>query len=474
MTKTTTFYLSLMLLVASCTNYEKPTSMEKWDNGTSAVKMGEQLTVNAGDNLLFAGGKDDFANFELTGMANAAPGSTASLFFHTDGGNNGYEILFHNGPIDGSRKSGSLSTVRNLYRSMATDGEWFPFTVAVRGKNISVKINDIDVVCYTEPAQPYRTAENKGKVLGSGNFKLSGQDGKVNFKDLMVTALAADAVNPFDTMPPIDEQRDTIIILQQQNYPVIDYHVHIKGGLTMQMAHAMSMNYGINYGIGPNAYGPMTPGEGGFGTMYQNDTELTEYYNSVKDSPFLLGVQGEGRKWLNSFSKEMLGTFDYLYTDAMTIIDQKGRTTRTYRANEVILDNLSKQQYMDMLVDQMVKILSNEPADMFANPFYLPDILSVEYDKYWTDKRIDRVLDVMEANGIALEINPRYLVPSIYIIQKAKNRGMKFSFGTNNGNADFGKLEYCMKAIRECGITADDIWFPTMSTRMERMNAIGK
>lgn len=51
---------------------------------------------------------------------------------------------------------------------------------------------------------------------------------------------------------------------------------------------------------------------------------------------------------------------------------------------------------------------------------------------------------------------------------------MKFTFGTNNGDANFGRLEYCMKAVKECGITADDIWFPTMSTRRERMEKLSR
>ncbi|MFA6875085.1 MAG: family 16 glycoside hydrolase [Parabacteroides sp.] len=463
----------LLLMAVSSSVFSQAKAMKKWKNGSNTVNIGSQLAVSAGQKLLFAGDKGNFVNFELTGMAKTAPGATAALLFHTDGHiNRGYEVLFHNGAIDGTRKTGSLSTVRNLYRSLAADGEWFPFYIAVRGKNISVKIKDIDVVCYTEPARPYRTDKYKKRLLDSGNFELVGYVGQMNFKDLTVKRLPVDAVNPNDTMPPVDEQKDDIIRLQQANFPVIDYHVHIKGGLTEQMAHAMSMNYGINYGVGPNAYGPMKPGEGGFGTMYMNDQDLGEYYEGIKDKPFLRGVQGEGRKWSYSFSKELLLKFDYLYTDAMTIIDHKGRTTRTYRPAEVYLD-IPKEAYMDMLVDQMVKILSNEPADIFANAFYIPDTLSVEYNKYWTDERINRVLDVMKKNDIALEISARYHVPSIYIIKCAKAKGLKFTFGTNNADPNFGRLEYCIQAVKECGITADDLWFPTMSTRRERMDKQG-
>ena len=123
---------------------------------------------------------------------------------------------------------------------------------------------------------------------------------------------------------------------------------------------------------------------------------------------------------------------------------------------------------MDHLVDQTVKILTYEPADIYANPTFLPGELNAEYAKYWTDERISRVLDVLVKYNIALEINARYKIPSFDIIRKAKERGIKFTFGTNNADADFGKLEYCLQAVEECGLTADDIWFPTMSIRDSR------
>jgi hypothetical protein len=35
-------------------------------------------------------------------------------------------------------------------------------------------------------------------------------------------------------------------------------------------------------------------------------------------------------------------------------------------------------------------------------------------------------------------------------------------------DSDFGRLEYALEAIEACGLTADDIWFPSMSVRSGR------
>ena len=406
--------------------------------------------------------RKDYADFELSGEARTAEGAEAVIRFCQADGHEGYGVLLHNGAIDGSLKTGSLMHVRNLYRSLAADGEWFRFSVAVRGKNVGVQVNGVDVVCYTEPSEPWRSEDHAGELIAPGRIFMECLRGGVEFRNMSLTELPAGTVNPADTLPPVDEQRDGIIRLQQRDFPVIDYHVHLKGDLTKEMAHAMSMNYGINYGVAPNA------GEGGVGRMLADDAEVYAYHDEISGEPFLFGVQGEGRRWTATFSQEALGIFEYLFTDAMTIVDHKGRLSRIYRPEEVFFDGIGAEAYMDHLVDQTVLILTNEPADIYANPTFLPDALQGDYDKLWTPERVDRVLDVLEKYHIALEINPRYRIPSFDIIKRAKARGIKFTFGTNNVDSNFGRLEYVLEAVQACGLTSDDIWFPSMSIRSGR------
>ena len=45
-------------------------------------------------------------------------------------------------------------------------------------------------------------------------------------------------------------------------------------------------------------------------------------------------------------------------------------------------------------------------------------------------------MDVLQQHGIALEINARYRIPYFEITRRAKARGIKFTFGTNNVDAD--------------------------------------
>ena len=43
-----------------------------------------------------------------------------------------------------------------------------------------------------------------------------------------------------------------IIDVGRSNIPVVDYHVHLKGGMTLEQALARSRRDGINYGIAVN------------------------------------------------------------------------------------------------------------------------------------------------------------------------------------------------------------------------------
>ena len=455
-------YLSPFIVVAVVLLSSCGACRNNLDNyiGSSETAPKSELQLSAGEHL--AGAEQD-GEFAFSGEFLLSAEGRAQLLFCADESGDGYAVELHNGSIDGSVKSGSLIAVRNIYRSLAADDEWFRLDVVVVGKTIQIAVNNQPVVNYTEAENPFRLECHRGKILREGVFILKVESGDLQARNMFVSRNVEPLLPPAE---PEDEAASRILALQQQMFPVIDFHVHLKGDLTKELASELSMRYGINYGVAPNA------GEGGVGRMLKDDAEVYAYHEEVRPRPFLCGVQGEGRRWTQTFSAEALSIFDYLFTDAMTIVDHKGRLSRIYRPEEVFYDNINYETYMDHLVDQTVKILSFEPADIFANPTFLPEPLSEQYDKYWTEERVAKVLDVMQREQIALEINARYKIPSFEVIKAAKQRGLKFTFGTNNVDADFGALEYCLDAIEECGLTVEDMWMPSMSRRAERETVI--
>ena len=255
---------------------------------------------------------------------------------------------------------------------------------------------------------------------------------------------------PASNYETTDEVSEQLTILNQQGFPLIDFHGHLKGGLTMNDITQHGRNTGYNYGIAANC---------GLTFPIQDDSSLNAYYDEVSAEPVFRAMQCEGREWVTFFTEEPVSQFDYIFSDAMTFTDDQGRRMRLWMPDEVYIEG--DEQFMDMLVDRIEAMVTKEPIDIYVNPTYLPGELADDYDLLWTPERMERVINALVENDVALEINSRFKIPSIEFIKRAKAAGVKFTLGTNNTGADdLGRLEYSIHVIEEAGITPEDIFLP--------------
>jgi hypothetical protein len=268
---------------------------------------------------------------------------------------------------------------------------------------------------------------------------------------LMGVLLAPRCAIPAEAAPSgePDATGAQIARLKQAGFPLVDFHIHLKGGLTIDEAVALSRRTGIKYGIAANC---------GLKFPITDDRGIDRFVASLKGRPVFIGMQAEGREWPRLFSKAAIAKFDYVFTDAMTIVDHRGRRARLWVKEEV--DIPDKQAFMELLVETIVHILREEPIDIYVNPTYLPDVLAAEYDELWTPPRQKRVIDAAAKNGVAIEISNRLHLPKPAFIKQAKRAGIKFTFGTNNVDHNLGRLEYGLEMIRECSLTPQDLWMP--------------
>lgn len=451
-------FVAFMVLLSSCKSSEERVLF----NGPDAGNWKLTGDVQIKDSALCLNGaaatavhSEVFKDFELRMKVCTTPGGKGFLRFHTDSLNlKGYSVAINNDRNDSVwwRMTGSLMSVRNLTKSFVKENEWFAMRVRVEGKAISVFINDEPVVEYIEPSSPFRKGENAGALLSEGCFSLTSTgSGEIQCKDIVVKALDTDDTDiAAQSLAAIDEQTDEIIRLHQEDFPVLDYHVHLKGGLTKEKAAVQSRKSGVNYAIAPNC---------GIGFKITNDREIYAFLDSMRTQPFILAMQGEGREWVTTFSQAARDEFDYVFTDALTFTDTKGRRTRLWMKDEVFIDD--EQQYMDLILDKICGVLQ-EPVDIYVNPCFLPEQMRDRYDFFWTEARMNRFVDALAKSGKVLEINELYKIPSKAIILKAKAAGVKFSFGSNNVDEIPAAtlLAYSIQMKKECGITAKDMYRP--------------
>ena len=403
----------------------------------------------------------DFKNFELSADVMTRPGANSGIYFHTAYQPSGwpaagFEVQVANTHEGANgykerKKTGSLYAVRNVYKQLVNDNEWFRMNILVRGKQVQIRLNNMLVVDYIEPDPPFRADLNFQRVINRGTFALQGHDpgSTTYFKDIRVRPLADNIAQISTERPEVDEVYRDIIRLGTENYPLVDYHVHLKGGLTIEQALANSRRLGINYGIAINC---------GLGFPVHSDDSVRDYLKTMEGQPCFVALQGEGREWMTLASPESVARFDYCFTDAMTFTDDNGKRMRLW-INEDVGEIKDKQAFMDMLVKRIVGVM-HEPIDIYANATFLPDQIAGEYDALWTPERMKKVIDAAVQNDVAIEINNRYKIPSAAFIKAAKAAGAKFSFGTNNADANLGRLEYPIQMVKQCGLVWQDIFVP--------------
>lgn len=450
---------SLGLLFCLITSCNQPQSGALF-NGKDTSNWNTSGNVSVQENALTLSGPDalailkqgNYKNFELSLEVKTNQGGKGAVCFHSDvTASKGYKVSINNDVTDPVwwKMSGSLLSVRNLTKSFVKENQWFAMKIKVEGKAVSVMIDGAPVVEYIEPVAPYRTEANANARLSEGLFALiSTGSGNIQFRKIEVNVLKEAVDEQAQQAEATDEQNDEIIKLHQSDFPVLDYHVHLKGGLTKEMAAIQSRKTGINYAIAPNC---------GIGFPITNDQEIRAYLDTMRTQPFILAMQGEGREWVTTFSPEARAEFDYVFTDALTFTDKKGRRTRLWIPEEVWIEN--EEQYMDLIVEKICGVLE-EPVDVYVNPNFLPASMADRYDQFWTEDRMQKVIDALVKTGKALEINELYNIPNKAFILKAKEAGIKFTFGSNNITKNVSKLEYSIRMAKECGITAQDMYRP--------------
>jgi hypothetical protein len=429
------------------------------------VREGHIVADGARSHLFYTGPVKgaNFKNFELEVECLARPGCNSGVYFHTAYQETGFpikgfEVQVNNtatgeGNYRERKKTGSLYGLRNVYKQFIPDDTWFKINVAVRGKNAQVRLDGMLVVDYVEPTPPVIPAGvERERFLDSGTFALQchNQGSIARFRSVKVRPLPDDTASPLPP-PVVDDTFRQIIDVGRSNIPVVDYHVHLKSGLTLEQALAQSRRDGIAYGIAVNC---------GKGFPVENDAGAIAFHQSMKGQPCFTAMQAEGREWMQMFSRRAIALFDYVFTDAMTWTDDRGKRMRLWMPEEVgtIAD---PQEFMETLVSRAVGILEKEPIDIYVNPTYLPDQIARDYDRLWTEARMKRVIDAAASHHVAIELNDRYKLPGPTFVRMAKAAGCKFSFGTNNtGPNDLRRSEYGLKMVQECRLGWQDFFVP--------------
>lgn len=65
---------------------------------------------------------------------------------------------------------------------------------------------------------------------------------------------------------------------------------------------------------------------------------------------------------------------------------------------------------------------------------------------------------------VAIEINSRTKIPSLNFLRRAREAGIKLTFGSNAHDENVGKVDYSVRMARALGLTSGDMFMPAPLT----------
>ena len=233
---------------------------------------------------------------------------------------------------------------------------------------------------------------------------------------------------------------------------LVDWHVHIRGGLTPEMAAERGKLSGIRQSAMEN--------HGREWEIFGNE-QLVKFADRARraDPRMPVGIQVNDRDWFRQIDASTRSKFDYILADTMIMGKlPNGRDRRLWLVKDIAeLGDIEK--WMDDYVAMNLRIL-DEPISILANPTYLPSPLNSLHDRLWTEARMKKVIAKAVERGIALEIQAESPYPTPRFLKLAKAMGAKFTFGTNNYDAAPKDLSRWLEAIMWLDLRREDIWTP--------------
>src|SRR5262249_20989245 len=119
------------------------------------IKDGAFVANGNPSHLYYVGDEKPFVNFELKLDVMTEPKANGGIYFHSQYQEKGfpkygYEVQVNQTHTDW-RRTGSLYGVQDVKEQLVKDNEWYAYDIIVKGKHITIKINDKTAVDWEEP-----------------------------------------------------------------------------------------------------------------------------------------------------------------------------------------------------------------------------------------------------------------------------------------------------------------------------------
>ncbi|MEI6176555.1 MAG: hypothetical protein WCS43_06655, partial [Verrucomicrobiota bacterium] len=235
-----------------------------------------------------------------------------------------------------------------------------------------------------------------------------------------------------------------------------DYHIHIRGGMTLEKAELRQERSDIKSAVLEN-FGREWP--------LSDNAKLKDFIDAhAKTLPngrrLLVGIQVNDRDWFTQIDPAQYKRLDFILADTMILgVTAEGKPRRLWLPGVTIE---APEAWMLEYLAHNLRIL-DEPISILANPTYLPPCIAHLHDQLWTEERMRKVIAKAVAKGVALEIQAGSDFPKPAFLKLAKSMGAKFSFGSNNFDDKTKDLTRWFAAIALLDLQPADLASPKLA-----------
>ena len=416
-------------------------------DGWRAADHPEAWTVKDGtlscngdrSHLFYVGpnGSAAFENFEAEVEVYTHPGANSGVYFltawqPTGWPAKGFEMQVNNTqpvvPGDSgdayreNKKTGSLYGVRNTYKALARDGEWFTLALRVEAPRIQIRVNGTLVVDYVEPEGEVAGLPTPLQKIAPGTFALQCHDPKsqVQYRRVAVRTLPAPPAGPARRAPNPDPASAARYRLARDNFPLVDLRAleaSRAGQLEALQARQRS---------GDGLYVGVTASAGAKGQV-KDDAAVAAFARRFAGQPVFVGLRVTDAAWPAAITPTGLAAVEYV------VLDGEAVAAAAKDASAAVV--------------AIVGALDTSPVDVYgaaATPLAEADA--------------QQIVDAAVRNKVAIEINGRLRQPDAAFVRKARAAGARFTLGECTLGTPAG--DYCFALRDQVGLSWRDMWVP--------------
>jgi hypothetical protein len=436
--------IAVLLIITSCSS---PEPKDQWislfngkdlsgwiaseNQGTFSVQDGLIVTDGERSHLFYNGDVEghEFKNFEFKAEVKTTPGSNSGIFFHTTYQQEGWPFQGYESQVNNThtgegdyrelKKTGSLYAVRNTYKQLVPENQWFNYYIKVVGNHIQIRINDMLVVDYLQPAP--QDSLSRARFKGTGTFALQGHDphSKVYYRNIQVKPLPDNQTpnNQPDRVAIENKSYQSLRTFMSEQHSFTDLGVQFQQGFDLESHLNFYYRSGINLGVvlDPDEYGQL---------------------EVLREHPVFIGA-------FNPPDSIDRSVFDY-------VIGTAGNYP----------ENVQGNAFMDQLVESIITDLDQKQLDVWSKPTALPDPMMDRWSELWTNERVDKVIEAAVNNQVAIEIDNQNMLPPLDFISRAKMKGATFTYANLGTDSEMGELDYVYQAIEQGPLGYKDIFIP--------------